>query len=76
LEISMDDAEQEQYGLLCVQCGDDTACNPDLSHMRREHVEELLASWLCTDCLDERDSAAAAGVFDANIEHQRAAPAL
>ena len=72
----MDENEQGQYGLLCVQCGADTGCNLDVSHMCREHVDELLANWLCSDCLDERDAAESAGVAGANIERLEAAAAM
>lgn len=72
----MDENEQLQYSLLCVHCGTDTGCNPDLSHMHRVHVDDLLANWLCSDCLDERDAAEAAGVAEANVERFEAAAAM
>lgn len=72
-ERAMDENDNEPRGLLCVQCGADTDCNPDLSHMRVDSAKELLANWLCSDCLDERDEAEAAGVAEANIERLAAA---
>ncbi|RTL37142.1 MAG: hypothetical protein EKK53_21470 [Burkholderiales bacterium] len=74
--MHMDEGEQEQEGLLCVRCGTDTCCNPDTTSMPLKWAKELVSNWLCSDCLDARDEAEAAGAIEANTERFEASQAM
>ena len=42
--MTIDKGKKTQQGLLCVQCGDDTGCTPNLAHLGREYAASLCAS--------------------------------
>jgi hypothetical protein len=57
----MTTTEQDRHGLICTKCGDDTGCCPDLAHLSMEYVAALCSSWLCSECLDEREQSEVSG---------------
>jgi hypothetical protein len=74
--MDMYEDDDQQEGLLCVRCGKDTCCNPDVSTMPPAWAEDLVCNWLCSDCLDARDEEEAADAVEASPERFEAAQAM
>lgn len=52
--------------LLCVRCGEDTGCAPDLQGMNPKSAIALVEGWLCAECLDLQEEVDAAMALEKN----------